>query len=601
MEERKCVYCFNCGQKNNGDSKYCQNCGTRLITSDIRLYENEEQIQPSTYTERKQEYVGKILKCPSCGAELPSFTAICPVCGHEINTQDVSPSLKVLINSINEFDKDITNNQEKTVKGWKSWGNDKRFLWIVLNIFTLFIPLVIYLVFPNLIKPLFFQKSTSALSLNERRKAYYIENYVFPNERESTIEAILFAKSKMEFLVSDKYNKKELYWINLWGAKAKQLYKKADIILKGDRTIETTYGEILSIQKKVKDKVRLRALIGTVIVIAYLLLSSYVGYNFFKGFNDEAKNLFSNFTISGNNSNSSDSNDEKFEWLESGLSTKIPKIDANKGKIHTNNDTELELEVDEITYAYFENYIELCKELGYSVESVKDTTEYTAFNDEGFLLKLSYSNYHSKLEIELNAPQKGIADYEWPANPLAELIPKITFTSGTTNTDKENKCEIYLFDISYDEFTEYIKICKNSGFSVDSDSSDNRFEGFNSDGYRLEVSINEMKRMTITIQAPMEMSEIKWPTTGVAECLPKTKSNIGVISTNSSSILGMYIGDTTLEDLSDYIDTCISQGFNKDVYRSDTYFSAENKYGDSLSIQYYGYNIIYISAFNFKR
>ena len=74
-----------------------------------------------------------------------------------------------VIDTINSYDNLIANDPEPPKKGWKSWSNGKRFLWILLNLFTSFIPLVLYLVFP-LIKPFLMPKSEPLLSADEKRK-----------------------------------------------------------------------------------------------------------------------------------------------------------------------------------------------------------------------------------------------------------------------------------------------------------------------------------------------------------------------------------------------------------------------------------------------
>ena len=74
-----------------------------------------------------------------------------------------------VIDTINSYDNLIANDPEPPKKGWKSWSNGKRLLWILLNLFTSFIPLVLYLVFP-LIKPFLMPKSEPLLSADEKRK-----------------------------------------------------------------------------------------------------------------------------------------------------------------------------------------------------------------------------------------------------------------------------------------------------------------------------------------------------------------------------------------------------------------------------------------------
>lgn len=66
-------YCINCGEKLVDGSKFCHSCGTPVTGSS---YQDKSQ--------RQQEYVGKIFKCPHCGGVITESTAICPNCGMQI-------------------------------------------------------------------------------------------------------------------------------------------------------------------------------------------------------------------------------------------------------------------------------------------------------------------------------------------------------------------------------------------------------------------------------------------------------------------------------------------------------------------------------------
>lgn len=426
-EEKKYIYCSNCGEKLVEGSKFCNACGTPTGKVEPKkeepaLIQNEPPVAPppvitppeikeekvieeqpktgqkqSTYSERKQEYAGKIIKCPSCGAELQSFTAICPSCGHEINSQKVPSSLKEFLDSINEYDKAIASDPEPPKTGWKTWSKGIKILWVILNIVTSFIPLVIYLVFP-LIKPFLLPKSVPVLSADEKRKASLIENFIFPNEREATLEAMMFTKAKMAFLASEKFNKKTLFWTNLWNTKAEQLNQKASIILKGDKIIESTYAEITASKNKVDKSVKIRAIIGAAIIVVFIAFILING-SFFGG----VTNIFSG--ISGTPKTTHDTGAENFEWLETGLSTKVPKLDSHKGTIVTNTDTELWIRLEDVTYNEFEKYVSACKELGYTVDAKKDTNGYEACNSQGYSLDVYlWSSTKGTLDIELKAP-----------------------------------------------------------------------------------------------------------------------------------------------------------------------------------------------------
>lgn len=86
----KMKFCQNCGSQMQEGAKFCPNCGTpagQVASAAANQSANDASA-------RKQEYVGTIRKCPSCGAEVPSFAVTCPSCGHELNDAKVSDSLK---------------------------------------------------------------------------------------------------------------------------------------------------------------------------------------------------------------------------------------------------------------------------------------------------------------------------------------------------------------------------------------------------------------------------------------------------------------------------------------------------------------------------
>lgn len=64
------AFCVNCGEKLVDGAKFCHMCGTAVIGT---ITDDNNK--------RQQEYVGKILKCPNCGAVITETTAICPDCG----------------------------------------------------------------------------------------------------------------------------------------------------------------------------------------------------------------------------------------------------------------------------------------------------------------------------------------------------------------------------------------------------------------------------------------------------------------------------------------------------------------------------------------
>ena len=73
--------CHNCGHSLAYGAKFCFECGSSVFST-------------GNNSQRQQEWAGKIFKCPSCGENLPSFTAICPACGHEFRGASSATSIR---------------------------------------------------------------------------------------------------------------------------------------------------------------------------------------------------------------------------------------------------------------------------------------------------------------------------------------------------------------------------------------------------------------------------------------------------------------------------------------------------------------------------
>ena len=248
------AFCTNCGQPLSDEAKFCPKCGKSID----QVYTNQSQ--------RRTVYEGELHKCPNCGEVFDSFTAKCPSCGFELNGKQVSSSLKNFIDEISRCEKTIANDPQTNKIGWASWSNSKRFWWVVLNVFLLCIPLVIYLVLP-----LILINQTPKLTQEERRMASLIENFTFPNDRESILNALIFAKEKIDFISKEKVDRKTAYWMRLWCAKAEQLKQKADLLFSNDPIVKNSYDEIMADNAHVKKIMRIKAIIGFSILICVIL------------------------------------------------------------------------------------------------------------------------------------------------------------------------------------------------------------------------------------------------------------------------------------------------------------------------------------------
>ena len=267
------IVCPNCGKKVDNDVKYCPECGTciRQVIHADKKEPKEGKEDPNNAAERKQTYAGMIYKCPNCGEMIHSFTAFCPSCGYEINSATVSRSVELFIDGINTIDNEIAYDNATVKKGWASWGFFKKAGWILLNLYTLFIPLFIYLILPQL-----GIGGSVKLTPGEKHKIQFINNYTFPNDRENILEGLLFIKSQADSLASGKVDRNSYGWIKVWRNKASQLFDKAQILFKNDSIALDTYSAIIKDEQKMKGKLIGKSVIAAVLIVLFaVFVSSY--------------------------------------------------------------------------------------------------------------------------------------------------------------------------------------------------------------------------------------------------------------------------------------------------------------------------------------
>ena len=244
-------FCINCGQELIEGAKFCANCGS---------------VANSTQnTQSRTVYYGEIHKCPNCGEVINSFVSICPACGLELNKKNIAVSLEKFINEINECEK-LVANTPASKNGWSTWSKNGKIWWVVLNVFFVCIPLVIYMVLPLLLI-----NSSPKLTAEEKRLTSLIENFTFPNDRESILAALIYTKEKISFISNRSMERKTAYWMNLWYAKAEQLKQKADILFPNDSIVHQSYTQIVADNEKVKKSIQVKAFIGILILVVLLL------------------------------------------------------------------------------------------------------------------------------------------------------------------------------------------------------------------------------------------------------------------------------------------------------------------------------------------
>ncbi len=195
-------FCHNCGSRISSGFKFCVKCGTPTINEDEIAAPAENVMKPATITnvsvenakkdeqsQRKVEYVGKVLKCPNCGCVIGTETMLCPDCGMKINREEASGSIQTFYDRLMEIE---SNRKPK-----------KNSLFVQVD-------------------PV------------DEQKLAFIRSYPIPNSIEDIVEFFSLAANNINVMIS-----KNSFWNKLddpsiekqisdaWVVKMQQLYKKA--------------------------------------------------------------------------------------------------------------------------------------------------------------------------------------------------------------------------------------------------------------------------------------------------------------------------------------------------------------------------------------
>lgn len=199
------------------------------------------------------------------------------------------------------------------------------------------------------------------------------------------------------------------------------------------------------------------------------------------------------------------SESEMYNWPTGGMLTVLPEPKSKVGDIIEFTDT-VYLTVKRTSAEEYEAYLESCIEKGFTIEAERETTDYAAYNGEGYKLDLSYNKTGESMRIELEAPL-AVEEITWPSSELANMLPVPEVSIGQIKYDSSSSFMIYVGNTSIDEFKAYVDECISAGFDVDYQRRDTSYSADNSSGYHLSVVYEGFDTIYIRIEAPEDKSE----------------------------------------------------------------------------------------------
>ncbi|MCF0229751.1 MAG: zinc ribbon domain-containing protein [Parasporobacterium sp.] len=197
------------------------------------------------------------------------------------------------------------------------------------------------------------------------------------------------------------------------------------------------------------------------------------------------------------------------------------------------------------------------------------------------------------------APKK-LEPLTWPETGIASAIPAPGAEYGNISVFDESIMAT-INNVDDNMYAEYRQSCKDAGYDIDAEELSGSYEAFNPEGYKLRIS-HIGDTMSIYLDAPIEMSEIKWPSGTIAQLLPIPDLSCGNISSDSDKEIIVYIGNLEEGEYDVYIEALKAVGFDKDYHNKDTYYEAYNDDGDYVVVKDTGFNTMSIHGIkDFKK
>lgn len=194
----------------------------------------------------------------------------------------------------------------------------------------------------------------------------------------------------------------------------------------------------------------------------------------------------------------------KIDWAELELGDKLPIPTTLTGKVWTNTEDKLKVDIDDVSDSEYSDYIDACKAMDYTVEAEKDSYSYYAYNKEGY--KLYITLFSDEMDILLESPMQ-FSTIIWPDSVVGNLLPVPKSLQGNFSYEHDTSFLVYISETSQEDYAEYVQKVQNAGFKVDYNKGDTYYYADNADGYHVSIKYIGFNTMSISISSPSESDD----------------------------------------------------------------------------------------------
>ena len=265
----------------------------------------------------------------------------------------------------------------------------------------------------------------------------------------------------------------------------------------------------------------------------------------------------------------------ELDWDTRSIAEILPAPNSNIGSLVSENKDSTTVIVGKISSEQYEDYCSMCKEKGFVVDAKDDNTSYSAYNEVGYKVTLSYTAGNKEMKIVLDSPME-FSSITLPTVGISALIPVPPSLSGKEGSNYAWTYSVYLENMAKDDYLNYVQQCTQAGFEKDVSVYENSYWAkYKSDediSIHVEYKGNNIVYIDITGSINGDYSNYKRSgvaaeSTSSSEKVEETPSS----STSSSAETTTSISTTTPavtepQTVSEYEKTFVRDLSNYDIY-----------------------------------
>ena len=168
--------------------------------------------------------------------------------------------------------------------------------------------------------------------------------------------------------------------------------------------------------------------------------------------------------------------EKTIKWPDSDVANILPVPSKLTGEIGLEQGDYLSVDLSDYSIEEFDEYVDKCKENGFTEDYYGYDGYYSAENSEGYSLILSYNEKDEELSIQISSPNRGNSVEEEPEETTKQkATKKSTQTTTTEAVKKETEAEdtnsesdtdfremIDSYEAFMNEYVDFMKEYKNS-------------------------------------------------------------------------------------------------------------------------------------------